>query len=197
MKKNHSVNKIISVVAMFAIIFGIMPTAHVQAASTVTLEQFAAYLKNSDDNQLVGVFATNILAARIVQQSSDNYVSSLSNTLTQFRLANKYGSIGLLAHNYLSGSNFTDLESGTEIFLIYGDGSTRKFKIISINKYQALSPNDPYSDFINLDYPGITLSSSDLFNETFGQSGLLILQTCISKNGLSSWGRLFVIASPV
>ena len=136
------------------------------------------------------------MAVRVVQQSSNNYVSTSSGTVTQFGLANQFGSIGLLAHNYLSGSSFSKLGSGTEIVLVYGDGSTKKYQVSAVKKYQALSPTDPYSDFVNVDNSDSTLTSSDVFNETYGTGGL-VLQTCISKNGNSSWGRLFVIASPV
>ena len=165
------------------------------AASNASLETFAASLKKSDSSQLVGVFVKNVLAVKVVQQSSATYVSTSSGTVTQFGMASQFGSIGLLAHNYLSGASFSKLGSGTEIVLVYGDGSTKKYQVSAVKKYQALSPTDPYSNFVNLDNPDVTLSSTDVFNETYG-SGALVLQTCISKNGNSSWGRIFIIASP-
>ena len=197
MKKLTLKYKILSFFVALIIVFGILPPTQVQAAaSTTSIESFAASLAKSDSSQLVGVFVKNVMAVKVVQQSSATYVSTSSGTVTQFGMASSYGSIGLLAHNYLSGGSFSKLGSGTEIILVYGDGSTKKYQVSSVKKYQALSPSDPYSNFVNLDNPDATLTSTDVFNETYG-SGSLVLQTCISKNGNSSWGRLFIIATPV
>lgn len=196
MKKITLKYKFLSFFVALIIVFGILPATPVNAASTTSLETFAASLNKSDSSQLVGIFVKNVLAVKVVQQSSATYVSTSSGTVTQFGMASQYGSIGLLAHNYLSGASFSKLGSGTEIVLVYGDGSTKKYQVSAVKKYQALSPTDPYSNFVNLDNPDATLTSTDVFNETYGSGGL-VLQTCISKNGNSSWGRLFVIASPV
>ncbi len=109
-------------------------------------------------------------------------------------MASSYGSIGMLAHNYLAGASFASLGSGKEIDVIYGDGKVVKYTVSSIRKYQALSPTSMYSDFKDLSNPSKTLSVSDVFYATYGKSGALVLQTCISNNGNASWGRLFVIA---
>ncbi len=189
--------KLLSLFAVLVLLLSVMPVSPVSAANNATsLESFVQTLKKGDASTLVGVYVKNVMAVRVVQQSSASYVSSSSGTLTQFGMASQYGSIGLLAHNYLAGASFSKLSAGTEIYLVYGDGSTKKFQVTGVKKYQALSPNDPYSNFINLDSSEKTLSSSDVFNETYASGGL-VLQTCISKNGSSSWGRLFVMASPV
>ena len=172
--------------------------ASVQLAAPLSLQSidtFAASLNNGDSGQLVGVFADGTFALPVVQQGGNSgYVSTRNNTLTQFGLASDYGSTGILAHNYLSGKYFSSLSSGQTISLVYGDGSVKNYTVSEVRRYQALSPNSQYSDFVNLGDTTKQLSSSDLFLETFGQSGALVLQTCISKNGSSSWGRLFVIA---
>lgn len=196
MKKLTLRYKFLSFFVALIIVFGILPATPVHAASSTSLETFAASLNKSDSSQLVGIFVKNVMAVKVVQQSSATYVSTSSGTVTQFGMASQYGSIGLLAHNYLSGASFSKLGSGTEIVLVYGDGSTKSYQVSAVKKYQALSPTDPYSNFVNLDNPDATLTSTDVFNETYGSGGL-VLQTCISKNGNSSWGRLFVIASPV
>lgn len=189
--------RILSIFIIVILAFGILPAANVQAAAhSVSLEDFSLSLKKSDSSHLVGVFVKDIMALTVVQQASTYSVSTKSGTVTQFGLASNYGSIGLLAHNYLSGSSFSKLGSGTEITLIYGDGSTKKYKVTTIKKYQALSPSDPFSNFINLDNPDAPLSSSEVVDETYG-SGELVLQTCISKNSISAWGRLFIIASAI
>ena len=186
--------KFFSILVIVAILLGVLPVKPAQAAaSAASLESFTATLKKSDSSQLVGVFVKDVLAVTVVQQSSATYVSTKSGTVTQFGMASSYGAIGLLAHNNLAGSKFSKLGSGTEIYLVYGDGSTKKYQVNSVKRYQALSPNDPYSNFVNLD-SGSTLSSTDVFNETYGSGGL-VLQTCISKDGQASWGRLFVMAS--
>jgi hypothetical protein len=40
------------------------------------------------------------------------------------------------------------------------------------------------------------LSASDLFTQTYGVRNSLVLQTCITLNGLDTWGRLFILATP-
>ena len=187
--------KLISIITVLVVFFGFMPASPVHAAASASsLEAFTASLTKSDSSQLVGVFVKDVMAVTVVQQSSASYVSTKSGTVTQFGLASQHGSIGLLAHNYLAGANFSKLSAGTEIVLVYGDGSTKKFKVSGVKKYQALNPSDPYSNFINLDSPDATITSTDVFNQTYGSGGL-VLQTCISKNGNSSWGRLFIMAS--
>jgi len=197
MQKMNLKFRILSLLISIVLAFGILPVSTEKAtASSTTLEEFSATLKKSDSSHLTGVFVNKIMALPVVQQASTYSVSTKSGTVTQFGLANKYGSIGLLAHNYLSGANFSKLGSGTEIILVYGDGSIKKYKVTTIKKYQALSPADPFSNFINLDNPDVTISSDDVMDETYG-SGDLVLQTCISKNDVSAWGRLFIIASLV
>lgn len=196
MKKLNLKHKIFTFFVALIIVVGILPPTSVQAAaSTTSIESFAASLSKTDSSQLIGVFVKNVMAVKVVQQSSATFVSTSSGTVTQFGMASGYGSIGLLAHNNRAGASFSKLGSGSEIYLVYGDGSTKKYIVTSVKKYQALSPTDPYSNFVNVNSPDATLTSSDVFNETYGSGGL-VLQTCISKNGNSSWGRLFVMASP-
>ncbi|MBA4383848.1 MAG: hypothetical protein C0410_03870 [Anaerolinea sp.] len=189
--------RIISVLMIMVFSICISPVVTVQAAdNNTTIEVFSATLKKSNSSQLVGVYVNDILALKVVQQASTYSVSTKAGTATQFGLAGKYGSIGLLAHNYLSGSSFINLVTGTEIFLIFGDGSIKKYKVDSIKKYQALRPADNFSNFIDLAKPDVTLSSDNVINATYG-AGDLVLQTCIEKNGILAWGRLFIIASEV
>lgn len=197
MKKLSFATKVVTALAILILAISFLPTKSVQAAaSPISLNKFSEALKNSDSSKLVGVHVNDILALRVVQQASTYSVSSLRNTVTQFGLAANYGSIGLLAHNYLSGIHFSELSTGTKINLIFGDGSTRTYQVEKIKKYQALRPDELDSDFVNLDNPSVTISSDRVINETYG-AGDLVLQTCIEKNGNLSWGRLFIIASLV
>jgi len=190
--------KFLSIFTALAILFGILPTSSASASSTqISLDEFKSAIRTTDATKLVGVFVDEVMALRVVQQSSASHVTSLLNAVSQFGQANQFGSIGLLAHNYLSGAHFSKLSPGTKISLVYGDGSSKEYSVTTIKQYQALSPNDPYSNFINLDEPDLLISSTNLINNMYGTNGSLVLQTCISKDGNLNWGRLFIIATPV
>lgn len=164
-----------------------------------SVDDFAASITNGNSGQLMGVYAAEKFALTVVQQPSGNggYVAtSSSSVVTQFGIASNYGSIGLLAHNYLAGKYFSNLSTGTTLTLVFGDGSKKNYTVSEIRQYQALNPSNVYSNFVNVNDSSKQLSSTDLFNETYGKSGALVLQTCIDKDGNSSWGRLFVIAYP-
>lgn len=171
-------------------IFAAVPT------TVQSVDDFAASVKNGNANQITGVYAADKFALTVVQQPSGNagYVSTASETVTQFGLASSYGSTGLLAHNYLAGKYFSSISSGATLTVIFGDGSKKNYTVSEVRQYQALDPTNLYSNFVNLSDSSKTLSSTDVFNETFGKSGALVLQTCITKDGNSSWGRLFIIA---
>lgn len=111
-------------------------------------------------------------------------------------MASQYRSTGILAHDYLAGTHFTQLKVGQEVAVVYGDGSMRFFRIYEIQKYQALTPSSPYSNFVDLSTNN-KLSAETLFYRTYGLgNNTLIFQTCISTEKISSWGRLFVLARP-
>ena len=114
---------------------------------------FAQPVENGDVNILSGVYVPNILALSVIQQPSGNagYVSNKDDEATQFGMASKFGSVGLLAHNYLSGRFFSELTVGQEVRLVYGDGKVEYFVIAEILRYQALEPNSQLSSFRNLD----------------------------------------------
>lgn len=152
---------------------------------------------NSDRFSLIEIDIRDALRLSVVQQPAGQpgYVSTSAGSVTQFSFANPYGSIGLLAHNYLAGSQFFSISNGDKINLVFGDGHAEEYIVSEIRKYQALSPTSPYSSFVDLSQPEITLTYEDLFYDTYGVCGRLILQTCISNNGSDSWGRLFIIAN--
>jgi len=165
-----------------------------------TLPSFAEFSKsvqNGDANTLRGVYVSNVMALPIVQQpyGSAGYVSNNDGEVTQFRMASQYGNIGLLAHNHLSGEEFSQLAVGQEIRLVYGDGRVEYFVVAEVLQYQALQPNSPYSSFRNLSRDE-TLSAEQMFKRVYFGDHHLTFQTCIEKDGELSWGRLFVIAVP-
>ncbi len=164
-----------------------------------SLAEFSSKVTNGNSHQVVGLYVDKKIAHLVTQQPSDQpgYVSSDSDVLTQFAMASQYGSIGLLAHNYLAGRSFFNLEAGDILILIYGDGHQEYYQIQAINQYQALEPNSPYSSFIDLDSPATTIPVTELFNTIYNAHSRLVLQTCIEANNEPSWGRLFVIAEPI
>ncbi len=193
------------IITITILLLAIFPASPVYAESLENqsylppLANFSATVDNSNPNQVTGIYVQDLLAFPVLQQPAgqSGFVSTEADTVTQFAAASKYGTIGLLAHNYLAGAHFSQLSQGELISLVYGDGRVQNYRIAAVKQYQALSPNNPYSQFVALDQPGVTLSSSDLFQQTYGLGNVLILQTCISKGSEPSWGRLFIIAEPV
>jgi len=168
-------------------------------AGSPELARFAASLANAQPDTLVGVYVPGLFALPVVQQpaGSHDYVSPLDDTLTQYAAPAQYGSIAILAHNYLSGQSFFSLRPGQEVALVYGDGRQRLFRVETIASYQALDSANPYSDFIDLSDPaGRVLPFSSIFERFYTEAGLLVFQTCIENNDDPSWGRLFIVARP-
>ena len=196
-----------SLIAIFIVILlvTVFPVTQVKAdnpgeqTAFPNLTAFSQTVSSPYPDQLTGVYVKDNLALRVLQQPAGQpgFVSTAAETVTQFATANRYGTIGLLAHNYLAGANFSRLAIGKIISLVYGNGQVRNFRITTIKHYKALSPTSPYSNFIDLPQPGNILTSNDLFYQTYGLGNVLILQTCIAQGNESSWGRLFIIAEPV
>jgi hypothetical protein len=160
--------------------------------------EFAPTTDTVDSKKVVGVYAPGIFALRVIQQPIDKpwFVSSESNIVTQFRLASDYGAMAFLAHNTLAGEVFTKLQIGGEVRIIMGDGSTRRYVVGEIMRYQALDPLNPYSSFRSVNEKGKDLSSTELFNLIYAVPNRVVFQTCIEQNGDNNWGRYFVIAYP-
>jgi hypothetical protein len=144
------------------------------------------------------VYMDNTLALEVVQQpdGDTNFVSPNNGEATQFSTVTQYGNVGLLAHNYLSGKDFSRLAIGQEVRLVYTSGRVEHFIVIEILRYQALEPRSPYSSFQNMDNKDEIMSVGDMFDRAYKGDYHLTFQTCIAKDGVSSWGRLFVVAVP-
>ncbi len=148
-------------------------------------------------DQLIGIFVDGILALGINQQppGDNNWVTEEENKATIFRAAAQHGVIGLLAHNTRAGRDFSAIQPGQRLQLVYGDGSVRNYRLASAKSYQALDPRSPSSDFIDLS-TSEHLTAGDVFNRFYTGTFPLVLQTCIEQNGDSFWGRLFLVAEP-
>jgi hypothetical protein len=134
----------------------------------------------------------------IVQQPVGNpgYVPDSPGEVAQFSAAAEFGTIGLLAHNNLGGERFSDIRYFQRVGIEFSDGSVEYYRVIKIDKFQALSPNSIHSDFLRL--PGEEfLTVSDVFYEIYAPGRTaVVLQTSIAKGSVPAWGRLFVTAVP-
>jgi len=116
-------------------------------------------------------------------------------TATQYGPAATYGVTGLLADDSSSGTSYYGLSGGQEVRLVFGDGSVHLYRVSGLCRYRALSPDDPYSNFVDLTI-GETLSAISLFGRMYSGGNHITFQTCIAQDGVLSWDRLFVIATP-
>ncbi len=199
-----SIRSILAVSFILFLFTDIIPVDSVQALSSYShtdnlplLNEFVSQVKNGQTGELRGIYVPEILATRVVQQPKGNnkFVSSRQNIVTQFELASRFGSIGLLAHNHLAGERFSLLEENQKFYLIYGDGQISAFVVTEVLRYHALNPTSASSEFIDLENSN-ALTASKLFSKVYDRPGHVIFQTCISTGKNLSWGRLFVIAKP-
>lgn len=213
--KNHFSSKILNLIFSIAVVFsvnprfalalipvtGSQPDASVKdvaaTSSTPTLGIFSVQVNNGNSQQITGLFSEDVFALPVLQQPGGHpeYVNTKDNTVTQFSMATSYGSLGFLAHNFLAGRFFSSLSKDGHIDIVYGDGHFQSYTIVEIRSFQATSPSSVQSNFLDL-ATGDTLTAAQLFYQTYGVEGNLVLQTCISAHGNDSWGRLFVIAVP-
>ena len=147
---------------------------------------------------LSGVYFGKNRFLRVVDQPTGKpgYVSSISNTATNFQLAARYGTIGLVAHNYLGGRLFKDVEIGDDIFLMDGFGRKRIYRVSEMLRYQAVNPRSMRSNFINIENKQLC-TATDVFKRVYTGKHHLVLQTCIKRGNNEEWGRIFIIAQPV
>jgi hypothetical protein len=162
-----------------------------------SLSNFVSQVENGQSNTIRGVYVPGFLALPVVQQPSGNtgFVSGKPETVTQFQLAARYGVIGLLAHNYLSGQEFYSLIEGLKVVIVKGDGSRDRYRITAIKEYQKLTPGSNWSHYIDLD-TGERLTTYQLFGQYYQGEHHLTFQTCLERNGLETWGLRFVVAEP-
>ena len=167
------------------------------AVELPSLAEFVEEVSNGDTDSLRGIYVPDLMAGAIIPQPEGDrgFVSSEEDTLTQFRLAEEYGSTGLLAHNTLAGGYFSELEEGRVIILVYGGGRTESYIVTETLRFRALDPENTRSLFLDLDRGGL-LTTPQVFLDVYDRPGDVILQTCIEAGGDPSWGRLFVIAEP-
>lgn len=161
--------------------------------------EFRESVKDGTD-RLSGLWVEGLLASPITQplKNFDGYISSDSNTLTQFMLPEaRTGTNALLAHNYLAGGTFSKLSYGDRLLLVNGTSKVKIFEVSGLLKFQALTQKSPTSEFVNL-ASDERHTAREVFETVYDQNpSTLVLQTCIAKNGDLNWGRLFVISKQV
>ena len=192
-------------ISVTVILIGVLlPAERAQALSRSSISQYppdlvtcVSHVRNGQSGELRGLYVPELFALPVVQQPAGDhqFVSPRHNIVTQFDLASRFGSIGLLAHNYLAGQDFSLLEKDQIFYLVYGDGRLSAFIVTGISRYQALEPESTSSRFVRLQ-DGAVLTTSELFAEVYHQDGNVVLQTCISRDNHLSWGRLFITAEP-
>lgn len=177
---------------------GPAPAASNSQNSFPSYAAFEASVSDGEAGVVRGVYVPGVLALPVKQQPANNpaYVSSEAGVATQFQMAAQFGITGLLAHNTLAGIQFFNLTAGQEVHIIYGDGADRRYTVTQVYRFQALEPNNPAGSFVDLS-SGAVLTAADVFEQVYTGSEHVTFQTCIDHNGLSSWGRMFVVAMPL
>jgi hypothetical protein len=165
------------------------------------LDDFDLFVNRIADSQPdlpAAVYVQGVLQFPIVQQPSEDpiYVSDKPGMITQYRDAAQNGVIGLLAHNFLSGALFSQLTTGQEVLVIYGDRTVRRYQVTSIHQFQKLNPSDVYSDYLDLS-DGKKLTSSQVFDLFYRGAEHVTFQTCLKEGPIWNWGLLIIIALPL
>src|SRR5688572_15833156 len=77
-------------------------SASPQLGDLPDLLRFVEQVKNGQAGELRGLYVPELFAIPVVQQpvGDHEFISPRHNILTQFSLASRFGSTGLLAHNY-------------------------------------------------------------------------------------------------
>jgi len=144
-----------------------------------------------------GIYLGRERYLRIISQPEGRpeYISTIAGVATHFQLAERYGNIGLLAHNYLGGKYFLELKAGDDVYLMDGHRRTLRYRVVRSYRYQALDPRNPRSRFIDLETRQVC-TADEVFKRVYTGRHHLVLQTCIQKGYIKEWGRVFIIAEP-
>ncbi len=119
-------------------------------SSVIALSDFAAAIKDGK-SVLRGVYVPDVMAYRVIQQpkNQNGYVSAIKGVVTQFGMASDYGTIGLLAHNFAAGSEFSKILIGNTVTVIYGDGTIKR-----IHSHQDLQVSGTATQQLQFKFPG-------------------------------------------
>lgn len=180
----------------------VQPTAFAAPPTKVVpvslLDTFIHQVSDGQAGVVKGLFVDGVMAIRVVQQPPGDsaFISTDDQTATQFQSASPYNVVGLLAHNFLSGRDFFRLKVGQDLVLVYGDGTTRHYRVSEIGDYQRLTLSDLRSDFLELS-TNQKLTTDQVFARYYQKPNHLTLQTCIQHDGVWDWGVRFITADLV
>jgi hypothetical protein len=162
------------------------------------LLSFIASVLNGMADLVTGVYVPDLFALPVIQQpeKQPTYVSEQNGLVTQFSSAAKNGVTGLLGHNYLSGELFYKLEIGHEVLIVYGDGAVQHYQVISIDRFQKLTPSSLRSNLVDQD-SGETKTTPQVFDQFYRGEHRVTFQTCLEKDGNLNWGLVFIVAVPL
>jgi hypothetical protein len=125
------------------------------------------------------------------EQAFAEQVTRKPGQATVFEAAGEdFGTVGVLAHNYLEGRRFTTLVEGNQIGLSWEDGRRSWYQVVEIRAYLATYPGRENSTLVR---KGEVLTEEQVYREVYSPPGRLILQTCVGMSG----GFYFVIAEPL
>jgi hypothetical protein len=163
-----------------------------------SLEEFVGQVADGREGVLTGVYVAGVMSLKVLQQPDGDasFISAEEGTATQFQSSTFYGVVGLLAHNFLSGRHFKELNPGQKVTLIYGDGSLENYRVTDIANFERLVQGDLRSNFRDLS-SNSEWTVDEVFNQFYTGDRHLTLQTCIEKDGVWNWGVQFIIAEPV
>lgn len=178
------------------------PFPHAQAPlkrTTISprFDKFISRVMNGQAGMVRGIFAPGVFSLPVVQQPADNstFVSEKWGEVTQFKSAAENGVTGLLAHNFLSGSQFYKLNIGQDLSIVYGDGTYKDYEVTGISRFKKLTPSSLRSDFIDLQTDR-KMTTAEVFSRFYTGKEKVTFQTCLEKEGLSNWGLVFIVAEP-
>ena len=105
--------------------------------------------------------------------------------VTLYETAYDAGVIGLLAHNYLAGESFYQLDPGERLYL-----GRQAYQVREIIQYQVITPYE----FLDL-ATGELLTGEEAIQAVYlDRPGALVLQTCLERYGDPDWGLTFWVA---
>jgi hypothetical protein len=161
------------------------------------LHQLLARLEADPAKFVSGIYAPGIFALPIIEQPADNdiYVSVKRNLVTLFGDAAENGVTGLLAHNFLAGALFYNLEIGGELWLVDGEEETTGYTVTNIEQFQKIDGGEA-DTYINLRTQE-SMSTSEVFDRFYTGEPHLVLQTCLEEDDDPSWGLTFIVAQPI
>jgi hypothetical protein len=159
---------------------------------------FIAEVFDGQADVVRGVYVEGVFSLPVFQQPEGDvaYVSSRMGEITEFQSAARNNVTGLLAHNYLSGDLFYNLELGHEVIIVYGNGTLRRYQVVDFQQFERLDRVDLRSSFVELS-SGQTLTSDEVFSRFYRGEHKVTFQTCLKRNGISNWGLQFTIATPL